>query len=122
VGQPDRLPADLKAPVRQPLRRPNDDERIDNFSNREPSRELRTLKGHSSRVNSVAVSSDGRQAVSAAADHTVKLWELNTGEVLATFTCDGVAAGCALGAEKIVAGDVLGRIHFLCLELRRDIL
>ncbi len=40
----------------------------------------------------VAVTPDGQRAVSASEDNTVKVWDLETGEVLATFTCDSRGA------------------------------
>jgi WD40 repeat protein len=49
---------------------------------------------------------------------TVKLWDLKTGEALATFTCDG-SANCCVFSEAlnlIVAGDDGGHLHFLRLE------
>ena len=66
----------------------------------------------------MAVSGDGRRAVSASYDQTLKMSDLETGAVLATFTCDAAALCCALaGARTIVAG---GRVHFLSLELQAD--
>ena len=81
-------------------------------------RELRTLTGRSDRVTAVAVTPDGKRAVSACWDNTVKMWELETGEVIATFTCDGAANCCAFSdaLELIVAGDAGGHVHFLHLE------
>jgi WD40 repeat protein len=81
-------------------------------------RELRTLTGHSDGVGGVAVTPDGQWAVSASRDFTVKLWDLETGKVLATFTCDAAANCCAFSdaLNLIVAGDALGRVHFLRLE------
>jgi WD40 repeat protein len=46
---------------------------------------LRTLAGHSGWVNGVAISPDGRRAVSASWDHTLKLWNLETGGELRTL-------------------------------------
>ncbi len=40
------------------------------------SRELRALAGHSAWVHGVAVSPDGRRAVSASGDTTLKVWDL----------------------------------------------
>jgi WD40 repeat protein len=51
-------------------------------------RELRTLQGHTTAVVGVALSGDGRRAVSASWGHTLKVWNVETGEVTATFTCD----------------------------------
>ena len=85
-------------------------------------RELRTLTGHSDWVKGTAVSRDGRLAVSASLDRTLKVWDLETGAVVVTFTCDAAAHCCALASNRrIVAGDRLGRVHFLSLELKEDI-
>ena len=46
---------------------------------------LRTLAGHSGSVNGVAVTPDGRRAVSASADKTLKVWDLETGAELRTL-------------------------------------
>lgn len=60
----------------------------------------------------------GYRAVSASDDRTLKVWELASGTVIATFTCDAAALCCACaGGGKIVAGDQSGRVHFLSLEL-----
>ena len=47
-------------------------------------------------VHGVAVSGDGRLAVSASADKTLKVWDVDSGEALATFTCDGEASAAPL--------------------------
>lgn len=53
-----------------------------------PGKRLRhTLSGHGSLVNVVAVSSDGKQAVSGSEDGTLKVWDLKTGE--ASFPLKG---------------------------------
>jgi WD40 repeat protein len=65
----------------------------------------------------VAVSGDGRRAVSASDDHTLKLWDVESGVLFVTFTCDAAALCCAfISDRKLFAGDALGRIHFLELE------
>jgi WD40 repeat protein len=46
---------------------------------------LRTLEGHSEAVWGVAVSPDGRRAVSASNDKTLKVWDLETGHELRTL-------------------------------------
>jgi WD40 repeat protein len=66
-----------------------------------------------------AVTADGRQAVSASDDNTVvRLWDLGTGEVLVTFTCDAAARCCAFcdALRLVVAGDRGGHLYFLRLE------
>ncbi|MCT7969452.1 NB-ARC domain-containing protein [Laspinema sp. D1] len=47
---------------------------------------VRTLTGHRRSVNAVAITPDGKQAVSASSDKTLKRWDLATGEELATLT------------------------------------
>jgi WD40 repeat protein len=80
----------------------------------ETGRVLNTLEGHSSEVRGVAVTPDGKRAVSASSDKTLKIWDLETGTEIATFTCD-VAANCCtiIDAHRIVAGDILGQLHWL---------
>ena len=51
----------------------------------ESGRLLRTLEGHSDRVNGVSVTADGKRAVSASGDKTLKVWELESGACIATF-------------------------------------
>jgi len=43
------------------------------------------LEGHTREVTSVAISPDGRTALSGSLDHTVRLWDLATGEELQVF-------------------------------------
>ena len=76
------------------------------------------LVGHSERVTAVAVTPDGRRAVSASRDRTLKLWDLSHGKVVATFTADAKLLACAVGPDGrvIIAGDESGRVHFLSLE------
>ena len=61
---------------------------------------LRTLEGHSSYVNAVAVTPDGRQAVSASYDNTLKLWDLETGLSIATFRCEAGAHCCVFADQR----------------------
>jgi WD40 repeat protein len=46
---------------------------------------VKTLKGHTSFVNSLAISPDGQILVSASADRTIKIWELAKGKELHTL-------------------------------------
>jgi hypothetical protein len=49
---------------------------------------------------------------------TVKVWDLETGEALATFTCDREAVCCSYSdvLKLIVVGGEGGRVHLLRLE------
>ena len=46
---------------------------------------VRTFTGHTGNVWSVAISADGRTAVSGSSDHTMKLWDLASGRNIRTF-------------------------------------
>jgi len=46
---------------------------------------LRTLAGHAASVHGVAVTADGKRAVSASWDKTLKVWDLETGHELRTL-------------------------------------
>src|SRR5664279_274115 len=45
----------------------------------------RILQGHAARVDAVAVTPDGRRAVSASWDHTLKLWDIESGNEVRTL-------------------------------------
>ncbi|ABW33415.1 NB-ARC domain-containing protein [Acaryochloris marina] len=47
---------------------------------------VRTLSGHTSNVRGVSISPDGQTVVSASYDHTLKVWDLATGEEQRTLT------------------------------------
>ncbi|NMG19293.1 WD40 repeat domain-containing protein [Brasilonema bromeliae] len=66
----------------------------------------------------VAVTPDGKYVISGSEDNTLKVWNLETGEVIASFTADSALMCCAVAPDgvTIAAGEVTGRIHFLRLE------
>jgi WD40 repeat protein/predicted MPP superfamily phosphohydrolase len=70
---------------------------------------LRTLAGHEANVWAVAVTPDGARAVSASADRTLKLWDLEHGTALRTMTGhDGWVRAVALtpdGARAVSASN-----------------
>jgi WD40 repeat protein len=87
----------------------------------ETGREVHTMTGHLAGVNGVAVSGDGRRVATVSEDHTLRVWYLDNGKLVATFTCDVPVRCCAFaGRSRIVAGDMSGRVHFLSLELSED--
>ena len=76
--------------------------------------ELRTLAGHTFSVHAVSVCGEGRRAISASMDNTLKVWDLEKGEEVATFHAGAPVLSFAIsGRSRIVAGDRLGRVHFL---------
>ena len=54
-------------------------------TNRESAALVRTLEGHTEGVVGIAVTVDGRVAVSASSDTTLKVWDLGTGQALRTL-------------------------------------
>ena len=51
----------------------------------ESGRLMKTLKGHTDEVLSLAFSNDGASLVSGGKDHTVRIWDVKAGELLSTF-------------------------------------
>jgi WD40 repeat protein len=71
-----------------------------------------------STVEAVAVTPDGRCAVSASLDKTLRVWDLQSGEELALLTAGGHTLSCAVSFDgrMIVAGDAAGNMHILKME------
>ena len=46
---------------------------------------MRALPGHSQKVNSVALSSDGKRAISGSQDSLVMIWDTDTGSEVCCF-------------------------------------
>jgi WD40 repeat protein len=84
----------------------------------ESGREIQALQGHTGPVRAVAITSDGKKAVSRSDDSTLKIWDLESGRLMVEFTGDGAINSIALSPDgrTVIAGDVLGRVHFLRLE------
>jgi WD40 repeat protein len=84
----------------------------------ESGEQLRALEVHTDSVDAVAVTWDGRRAISGSCDNTLRVWDLEPGALLCTFTADAPVVSCAVASDgrTIVAGDGIGRVHFLRLE------
>jgi WD40 repeat protein len=72
-------------------------------------RELRTLVGHTDSILGVAVDTSWKRAISASDGKTLRLWNLEDGTFVASFTCDASVISCAFIDDRvIIAGDELG--------------
>ncbi len=83
--------------------------------------ELFTLPGHIDGIywiQAVAVTLNENRAVSVSDDRSLKVWNLESEEEVASFTGDSMLFACAVvpDGETIVAGDRLGHVHILRLE------
>ena len=68
---------------------------------------VRTLSGHKEIVQSVAISQDGRLALSGSGDKTLRSWEVPTGRVLQTFVGHESTVNCVvllLGEQQVLSG------------------
>ena len=65
----------------------------------------------------MAVTPDSRHVISGSWDYTLRVWDLESGKELATFTGESEMHSCAVApdGQTIIAGDRSGRVHFLRL-------
>ncbi len=75
--------------------------------------ETARLKGHSGSVAALCVLPDGRLA-SGSYDNTIRLWDVTAGAETARLEIDApIPCIAALPSGRLVAGDSLGRLHWL---------
>lgn len=82
---------------------------------------LRTLKGHSGSVNTIAISPDGQTLASGSQDRTVSLWNLKTGKRIFTFFGQaGEVSTVAISPDgkMLVAGGFDNKISSWQIETR----
>jgi WD40 repeat protein len=84
---------------------------------------VRTLRANGEYITSVhfAASSDalsGVRVMCVSSDHAVRLWDVATGTVLATFTGESPFRSSAMTRDgtAIMVGELSGRVHFLGVE------
>jgi len=84
----------------------------------ERGKSVRTLEGHADRVNAVTVTPDGRRAISASTDHTLRVWDTESGSYVTAFTGVSPMSPCLVAPDgrTIIAREKSGRGHFLRLQ------
>src|SRR5205085_1673029 len=73
-------------------------------------KERATFRGHTSSVSSVAFSPDGRTLVSGSYDHTVKVWEVSSGQLRSTRANNHMVRAVAFAPDgKLIASGSLDK-------------
>ena len=80
------------------------------------------LRGHTGGVRALAVTLDNRYLISVAPGDALKVWELEIGEAIASFTGESDLLACAVAPDglTLAAGEASGQIHILRLEKGSD--
>jgi WD40 repeat protein len=78
---------------------------------------VRVLSGHTDAVHGCAFSPDGRLALSASDDHTLRLWEVANGHEVTRWTIDAALLCCSISPDgvTVIAGDSVRGFHFLTM-------
>src|SRR5262249_13076192 len=79
---------------------------------------LHTFRGHTNSVESVRFSPDGQIVASGAADGTIRLWDLVTGDCLQILQADGPYAGMNIsGVTGISQAQKIMLIHLGAVDM-----
>ena len=80
---------------------------------------MQTLDGHTGAVTSVALSQDGRRAISGSSDETLRVWDLENGKCLAQVAVSEMITSLGLTPGGILAVVSSGKMFNLhtCREL-----
>jgi WD40 repeat protein len=80
----------------------------------------RVFVGHNDTVNAVTFFPQRRLIASGGRDHSVRIWDLESGVELARFTLDAAVRAVAVAPDGVIAaGDVAGRVHMFRLRESR---
>jgi len=76
---------------------------------------LNTLVGHESRITSVALTPDGKRALSGSWDNTLRLWDLESGACLSLFKTNSAVQSLEYSSHlnSVISGVSTGRVLFL---------
>ena len=83
------------------------------------SKKPRTFTGHTGHIWGLAFSSDGKRLVSGSSDKTVRLWNVERGEEIATLPLAEPITTVALAFSpcgSLIAGGMYGQLHVWCAE------
>ena len=80
--------------------------------------EIHSLYAGKNLITSIALTQDGRQIIFTSEEGSLQVWDIETGEEVASFNSDYGLNACAVSAEgsTIVAGGKTGKIHLFALE------
>ena len=69
-------------------------------------------------INGAVLSGNAEYLISVSDDGILRVWSLSLKKVIASFNADSALVSCAIAPDglTILAGDELGRVHFLRVE------
>ena len=80
---------------------------------------MKTLVGHTGIINAVAVTLDGKKAISGSTDKTVRVWDLETGKLLKTLLGHNesiTSVAVTSDGKKAISGSHDGNMHIWDLQ------